>query len=98
VQKNLSFSLENNNIVNIYIHPNDQEPIRSKPISSPPTYSVTFPEFDENHSPNQKNNYFTSGSSSYMSFNSLVNSLSKLTNLNSPSTLFSSVFSQYGFE
>jgi hypothetical protein len=51
-KKNLSFSLENNNTVNTYIHPNDQEPIRSKPISLPPIYKVTFPEFDENDSLN----------------------------------------------
>jgi hypothetical protein len=73
-------------MVNTYIHPNDCEPIRSEPLSPPLMYSVTFPEFRENNSLNQKNNYSTSG---FMSFNSP----SKLTSLNSSPTLFSSVFS-----
>jgi hypothetical protein len=71
-QKNLSFSLENNNTINTYIHPNDQEPIKSKSLSLPSMYSVMFLEFDENESLNQKNNYSVSG---YMSFNSLFNFL-----------------------
>jgi hypothetical protein len=90
-QKNLSFSLENNTI-NTYIHSNDQEPIRSKPISPSPTYSVIFPKFNKNNSPNQKNNYSMSGLSSYMSFNFSVNFLSKLTSLKNPLMLFSLVF------
>jgi hypothetical protein len=102
VQKNLSFSLKNNNIINTYIHPNDQELIRSELISLPLIYSVTFSEFNENNSLNQKNNYSMSSSSDYISFNSLfnplVNSPSKLTSLNSPLTLFSSVLSQHGSE
>jgi hypothetical protein len=57
-----------------------------------------FPEFDENNSLNWKNNYSVSGSSGYMSFNSLVNFLSKLTSLNSPLMLFSSVFSHHRSE
>jgi hypothetical protein len=55
---------------------------------------VTFPEFDENDSPNQKNNNFVSGSSSYVS----INSLSNLTNINNPPTLFSPVLSHHGLE
>jgi hypothetical protein len=44
---------------------------------------------------NQKNNNSASGLSGYVSFNSPFNSPS---NINSPSMLFSSVFSHYGFE
>jgi hypothetical protein len=91
-QKNLSFSLENNNTINTYIYPNDQKPIRSEPLSPPLMYSVTFSEFDENDSLNWKNNYSESG---YMLFNSLDNSLSKLTSLNNSSMLFYSVLSQH---
>jgi hypothetical protein len=83
VQKNLTLSLENNNI-NTYIHPNDREPVQSEPLSPSPIYSVTFSEFDEKDSPNQKNNNFTSG---FVSFNSL-------SNINNLLMLFSSVFSQ----
>jgi hypothetical protein len=56
VQKNLSFTLENNNVINTYIHPNDKEPVRSEPISPPLIYSVTFPEFNEKDSSNWNNN------------------------------------------
>jgi hypothetical protein len=58
-------------------------------------YSVMFPEFNENDSPNQKNNYFVSG---YMSFNFPDNSSSKPTSLNSLSMLSSSVLSPYKSE
>jgi hypothetical protein len=58
-------------------------------------YSVTFPEFDENNSLKRKNNYSTS---SYTSFNSLDNFLSKLTSLNSLPMLFLSVLSQHESE
>jgi hypothetical protein len=95
-QKNLSFFLENNNTVNTYIYSNDREPIRSESFSPPLMYSVTFLEFDEKDSSNQKNNY---SASSYMSFNSSFNSSnnfqSKLTSLNSSPTLFSPVLSQH---
>jgi hypothetical protein len=56
---------------------------------------MTFPEFDENNLPNQKNKNSASSLSGYVSFNSLFNSL---LNLNSSLTLFSSVFSQHGSE
>jgi hypothetical protein len=60
VQKNLSFSLENNT-VNTYIYSNNRKPVRSEPISLPPAYNITFSEFDEIDSSNQKNNYSMSG-------------------------------------
>jgi hypothetical protein len=53
-KKNLFFSLENNNTINTYIHPNDRELVRSKPISPLPIYNVTFSKFDEIDSSNQK--------------------------------------------
>jgi hypothetical protein len=56
---------------------------------------MMFSEFNENNSLNQKNNNSTSSSSGYISYNFLFNSLSKLTNLNSSSMLFSSVFSHH---
>jgi hypothetical protein len=84
-------------MVKTYIYTNDQEPITSKPLSPP---SVIVSKF-ENNSPNQENNYSTSGSSlkwknnysmsGFVSNNFLFNSLAKLTSLKSHSTLFSSV-------
>jgi hypothetical protein len=56
MQKNLSFSLENNT-VNTYIYPNNKKPVRLKPISPPPAYNVTFSKFDKIDLLNQKNNY-----------------------------------------
>jgi hypothetical protein len=56
-------------------------------------YKVTFSEFDEIDSLNQKNNYSTSGSSSYMSKNSLFNSLFNFpSDINKTTVVFSSVF------
>jgi hypothetical protein len=92
VQKNLSFSLENNNTINTYIHLNDRESIRSEPLFPPPMYSVMFLEFNENDLPNWKNNY------SMSSMSSSDNSPSKLTSLNSLPTLFSSVLSPHEFK
>jgi hypothetical protein len=86
VQKNLFFSLENNNTINTYIHPNDKESVQSKLIFSLSIYNVTFPEFDKNASPNQKNNNSASDSSDYVS------------NINSLPTLFSLVFSLHRFK
>jgi hypothetical protein len=85
-QKNLSFSLENNNIVKTYIHPNNKEPIRLELISFSSIYNVTFSKFDEFESSNQKNNNFVSGS-----FNSL-------TDIKNSSMFSSSVFLQYRSE
>jgi hypothetical protein len=98
VQKNLSFSLENN-MVKTYIHTNDHELISSKPLSPPPTTAFEF----ENNSPNQKNNYSTSGSSLkwknyFMLNNSLFNSSAKLTSLKDNPTPFSSVFHHHESE
>jgi hypothetical protein len=96
VQKNLSFSLENNNTINTYIHSNDREPVKSKPISPPLIYNVTFLEFDEIDSLNQKNNYSMSDWSGYVSDNSLFNfpfnSLLVLTDIKSDTMSFSLVF------
>jgi hypothetical protein len=87
VQKNLSFSLENNNTINTYIHSNDREPIRSEPIFPLSIYNVTFSKFNENDSSNQKNN----NSPFNFPFNSSPN-------INSLSTLFSSVSLHHRFE
>jgi hypothetical protein len=61
-----------------------------------------FSKFNENDSLNQKNNKSMSDLSGYVSvyflFNSSLNFLLNLTNLNSFSMLFSSIFSQYGFK
>jgi hypothetical protein len=92
VQKNLSFTLENNNI-NTYIHVNDKEPIKSKPLSSPPIYKVMFSKFNKIDLSNQKNNYSASGLSSYMSNNSLFNFLLILIEIKSSTMLSSLIFS-----
>jgi hypothetical protein len=66
-----------------------------KPISSPPIYNVIFPKFNEFESSNQKNNYSVNGSSGYLLFKSLFNSLVKIKTL----SMFSSpVFSQHRSE
>jgi hypothetical protein len=101
-QKNLSFSLENNNIINTYIHSNDREPVRSEPISPPLNYNVTFSKFNKIDSSNQENNYSVSSWSSFTSDNSLFNSsfnfLLVLTRIKSATMLFSSVLLPQGFD
>jgi hypothetical protein len=84
VQKNLSFSLENN-IVKTYINVNDHKSVSTEPLSFPPP--VTAFEF-KNNSLNWENNY---SMSSYVLNNSLFNSLAKLTSLKSHPMLFFSV-------
>jgi hypothetical protein len=91
VQKNLAFSLENN-MINTYVHSNDHESIKSKPLSSlPSAYTVTFSEFKEINSLNRENNYSTDG---FVLLNILNKSSSKLIGLNSLSTLFLLVLPQ----
>jgi hypothetical protein len=92
VQKNLSFSLENNNTINTYIHPNDKEPVRFEPISPLLIYNVTFLKFEEKESMNWKNNYSTSDWSGYTSDNSPFNSPPVLTKIKNTAMPFSSVF------
>jgi hypothetical protein len=94
VQKNLSFTLENNK-VNIYIHLNDTEPIKTEPISPSLIYNMTFSKFNEFKSLNQKNNYSVSSSSDYLSFNSLFNFPLEIKTL---PTFSSSVYSQHKSE
>jgi hypothetical protein len=94
VQKNLSFILENNK-VNTYIHSNDTKPIRTELISPLLIYNMTFSEFNEFESLNQKNNYSASSSSGYLSFKSLFNFSVEIKTLLTFSSL---VFSQHESE
>jgi hypothetical protein len=42
VKKNLSFSLENNNTINTYIHPNDRESVENQPTNQFPLLLITL--------------------------------------------------------
>jgi hypothetical protein len=98
VQKNQSFSLENNNTINTYIHSNDRELVRSEPISPLPNYTVTFSKFNEINSSNQNNNFSMSSWSSFTSNNFLFNSPLVLTEIKNIAMPFSPVFSATRFE
>jgi hypothetical protein len=95
VQKNLSFSLENNKI-HTYIHPNDRKPVNTEPIS--PSHNVASLEFDELNSSNQNNNFSTLLNSHFIPpFNLSLNSLNTKV-LKALSLPFSPVFSTTGFK
>jgi hypothetical protein len=95
VQKNLSFSLENNKI-HTYIHPNNRKPVSTEPIS--PSHKVVFPEFDELNSSNWNNNFSASLNSYFIPPFNLSLNFPNMKDLKALSLSFSPVVSTIGFK